>query len=79
MTLCCKASPVNRLQETAAVRDKIKVILSRVAALEKVFEQPARDGAEKTRQEELLTYVIDLHSNRGAYRFPVHSKLSGRH
>jgi len=51
------------LQETAAVRDKIEVLRSRIAVLEKTFEQPAGDEAEKGRREGLLTYVTDLRSN----------------
>jgi len=51
------------LQETAAVKEKIEVLRSRVSVLEKVFEQSASDEAEKRRRDELLTYVNGLHSN----------------
>ena len=51
------------LQETAAVKEKIEVLRSRISVLEKVFEQPAGDEAEKGRRDKLLTYVTGLHSD----------------
>ena len=51
------------LQETAAVKEKIEVLRSRIAFLEKIFEQPAGDEAEKGRRDKLLTYVTGPHSN----------------
>lgn len=52
------------LQETAAVQDKIEILRSRIAALEKLFQKSAGDAAETRRREGLLMYVTDLHSNR---------------
>ena len=46
------------LQETAAVRDKIEVLRSRIATLEKIFEKTAVDVPEERRRKGLLTYVI---------------------
>ena len=54
------------IQDTAAVMDKVESLRSRVAALEKVFEKPTDDDAEKKRRKELQTCVdgTDLHSTR---------------
>jgi len=52
------------LQETAAVRDKIEVLRSRIGTLEEIFDKPADEEEEKRRRGELLTYVIDLRSIR---------------
>jgi len=51
------------LQETAAVKEKIDVLRSRIFVLEKVFEQPAGDETEKRRRDKFLTYVTGLHPN----------------
>ena len=48
------------LQETAAVKEKIEVLRSRISVLEKIFKQPAGDKVEKGRRDKLLTYVTDL-------------------
>ena len=50
-------------QETAAVKDKIEVLLSRITKLEKVFEKPSVDEEERGRRKELLLFVIYLHRN----------------
>ena len=52
-----------RLQNTAAVKDKIEVLRLRIATLEKVFEQPASDEKEMKRREELLMYASGLRSD----------------
>lgn len=46
--------------------DKVESLRSRVAALEKIFEKPADDEAEKTRREALQTCVAgtDFHSTQ---------------
>lgn len=49
------------LQETAAVKDKIEILRSRIATLEVLFDSPAGDMAETKRREELLAYVISLY------------------
>jgi len=46
------------LQETAAVRDKINNLLSRIAVLEALFATSAGDVAERKRRNELLQYAI---------------------
>lgn len=50
----------NKFQETTAVRDKIEGLRSRIAFLEKIFEKPADDGAERMRRNELLMCVIGI-------------------
>ena len=45
-------------QNTAAVKDKIEVLLLRIAALEKLFEQPASDEKETRRREGLSMYAM---------------------
>ncbi|KAF9786828.1 hypothetical protein BJ322DRAFT_1217819 [Thelephora terrestris] len=42
-------------QETVAVKDKVGTLVSRVAALQAVFEKPADDKAEERRRDELKT------------------------
>ncbi|KAF9786263.1 hypothetical protein BJ322DRAFT_775760 [Thelephora terrestris] len=42
-------------KETAAVKEKIDVLHSRIGVLEEVFGKPTRDEAEKNRRKELLT------------------------
>ena len=54
---------LTHLQETAAVKDKIKVLRSRITKLEKVFEKPSVDEEERGRRKELLLFVIYLHWN----------------
>lgn len=51
-------------QETAAVVGKIEVLSSRITFLEKIFEQPTSDEAEKRRRKELLRCVVCLCSGR---------------
>lgn len=46
------------LQETVAVRKKIKDLLLRIAELETIFRAHADDVKEQTRRNELLRYVI---------------------
>ena len=46
------------VQETIAVREKIRRLCSRMEALETTFETPSDDGAEQMRRNELLQYVI---------------------
>ena len=56
-------STLTYLQETAAVKDKIDVLHSRITKLEKVFEKPSVDEEERGRRNELLLFVIYLHWN----------------
>ena len=53
----------SHLQNTVAVKDKIEILLPRIAALEKLFEQSASDEKEAKRREGLLMYAIGLHSH----------------
>jgi len=64
------------LQETAAVRDKIEALHSRIVVLEKFFEKPSGDKAETRRREELSTYVTDSLSKPDAQSHLVRLKLS---
>ena len=54
---------LTNLQETAAVKDKIEVLRSRITKLEKVFKEPSVDEEERGRRKELLLFVIYLHWN----------------
>jgi hypothetical protein len=57
-TLCSRPfSDRSHLQKTIAVKDKIEILRSRIAMLEKLFEEPASDGKETERREGLLTYA----------------------
>ena len=42
------------------MKDKIEVLRSRIAILEKLFEQPASDEKETKLREELLMYASGL-------------------
>ena len=68
----------SHLQNTAAVKDKIEVLLSRVAALEKLFKQPAGDEKEIKRREGMSMYVIRLCSERILISALVNSRASKR-
>ena len=47
-----------QLQETAAIRNEIEDILSRVFVLEKRFATPPGDVGEQRRRSELIRYVV---------------------
>ena len=51
------------LQNTVAVRDKIELLRSRIAKLEKLFKEPASDKKEIKLREALLTYANSLLSD----------------
>ena len=53
----------SHLQKTVAVKDKIEILRSRIAMLEKLFEEPASDGKETERREGLLTYASGFYSD----------------
>ena len=48
------------LQNTVGVKDKIEILLSRIATLEKLFEQPASDEKETKLREGLSMYASGL-------------------
>lgn len=48
-------------QDVIAFKDKVKILHSRIAVLEELFEQPACDEKETTYREELLQYVNGLY------------------
>ena len=48
------------LQNTLIVKDKIEVLHSRIAVLEKLFGRPASDKRETKRREGLLMYASSL-------------------
>ena len=52
------------LQNAAAVKDKIAILLPRIATLEKLFEQPASDEKETKLREGLLMYADALRLDR---------------
>ncbi|KAF9784004.1 hypothetical protein BJ322DRAFT_890154 [Thelephora terrestris] len=54
-TLATISAVYVQYQGTAAVKDKVESLRSRVAALEKIFEKPTDDEAETTRRGELKT------------------------
>ena len=49
---------MNSLQGSAAVGDKIEVLLSHVVALEDFFDSRPGDVAEQRRRDELIEYVV---------------------
>ena len=51
------------LQKTAAVKDKIEILCSRIDALEELFERPAGEEEETKRRNGLLTYASGLRSD----------------
>ena len=60
------------------MKDKIEILLPRIAALEKLFEQPAGDEKETRRREGLLMYAIGLHSEWMLIPALVNSRVSKR-
>ena len=54
----------SHLQNTAAVKDRIEILLSRIASLEKLFKQPAGDEKESKRREGVSMYAISLRSGQ---------------
>jgi len=64
------------LQNTAAVKDKIEILLSRIASLEKLFEQPAGNEKESKRREGVLMYAISLCSGQTLIPALVNSRVS---
>ena len=54
---------MNSRQGSAAVGDKIKVLLSHVVALEDFFDSRPGDVAEQRRRDELIQYVVVLPLN----------------
>jgi len=63
------------LQNIAAVKDKIQILLSRITALEKLFESPAGDEKEIKRREGISVYAISFHSDWMLNLFPGNSRV----
>jgi len=65
----------SHLQNTAAVKDKIEILLSRIAALERLFEQAAGDEKETKRRDGISMYEINLCSDWILIHAPVNSRV----
>lgn len=53
----------DRISKILSLKDKIKVLRSRIALLENLFEEPAIDVKERKLREGLLVYASDLCSD----------------
>ena len=51
------------LQNVAAVKGKVEILLSRIAGLERLFGQPINDEKETKLRDGLLTYANSLRSD----------------